>query len=46
LLPHRCWYSGRIVGEQQQPRRRQTLDEAIEKSLGFGVDPVQVLDEQ
>ena len=37
---------GAVVDEQQQPGRRQALDEAIEQRLGLGVDPVQVLDEQ
>ena len=37
---------GAVVGEQQQPGRRQALDEAVEQGLGLGVDPVQVLDEQ
>jgi len=35
-----------VVDEQQQPGRRQALDEAIQQRLGLGVDPVQVLDEQ
>ena len=35
---------GPVVDEQQQPRRRQALDQAVEQRLGLGVDPVQVLE--
>jgi hypothetical protein len=33
-----------IVDQQKQPRCRQALDQAVEKRLGLGVDPVQVLE--
>src|SRR5204863_1380732 len=37
---------GAIVDEQQDARRRQALDEVVEKRLGLAVDPVQILEEQ
>src|SRR5881397_62085 len=35
-----------IVDQRQEPGRRQALDEAVEESLGLGIDPVQVLTDQ
>jgi hypothetical protein len=35
-----------IVDEQQEPGRRQALDQAVEEGLGLGIDPVQVLKDQ
>ena len=35
-----------IVHEQQDPRRRHAVDEAVEHGLRLGVDPVEVLDDQ
>jgi len=34
---------GAVVDEQDDSRRRQALDKAVEKGLSLGVDPVQVL---
>src|SRR5262249_12121494 len=34
------------VDEEQDTRRRQTLDEDVEERLGLAVDPVQVLEDQ
>ena len=36
---------GPVVDEQQEPRRRQALDQAVEQGLRLGVDPVQVLED-
>jgi len=35
---------GPVVHQQQHARRRQAVDERVEKRLGLGVDPVQVLE--
>ena len=35
---------GAIVDEQQEPRRRKAVDEAVEEGLRLGVDPVEVLE--
>jgi hypothetical protein len=40
------WVLGPIVHEQQQARRSQALDQAIEQRLGLAVDPVEVLEDQ
>ena len=37
---------GAVVDEEQEARRGQALDEAVEQRLGLGVDPVQVLEDQ
>ena len=34
-----------VVHEEQEPRRRQALDEPVEQRLGLGVDPVEVLED-
>src|SRR5215467_6452354 len=34
---------GPVIDQQNNPRQRQTFYEAIEKRLGFAVDPMQVL---
>jgi hypothetical protein len=36
---------GAVVDEEQQARRGQAFDEALEKGLGLAVDPVQVLED-
>ena len=36
---------GAVVDEEQEARRGQALDEAIEEGLGLAVDPVQVLED-
>ena len=36
---------GAVVDEEQEARRGQALDEAIEQGLGLAVDPVQVLED-
>ena len=36
---------GAVVDEEQQPRRRQAVDQAVEQRLGLGVDPVEVLED-
>ncbi len=36
---------GPVVDEQQEPGRRQALDQAVEQRLGLGVDPVEVLED-
>ena len=35
-----------VVDQEQEPRRRQTLDQAVQEGLGLGIDPVQVLEDQ
>ena len=35
-----------VVDQQQEPGRRQALDQAVEQGLRLGVDPVQVLEHQ
>ena len=35
-----------VVDQQQEPGRRQALDQAVEQGLGLGIDPVQVLEDQ
>ena len=35
-----------IVDQQQEPGRRQALDQAIEQGLRLGIDPVQVLEDE
>ena len=37
---------GPVVDQQEEPRGRQALDQAVEQRLGLGVDPVQVLEDQ
>ena len=37
---------GPVVDEQEEPRRRQALDETVQQGLRLGIDPVQVLDDQ
>ena len=34
-----------VVHEEEQPGRRQALDEPVEQRLGLGVDPVEVLED-
>ena len=36
---------GAIVDEEQEARRGQALDEAVEQGLGLAVDPVQILED-
>ena len=36
---------GPVVDEEQEPRRRQALDEAVQQRLGLGVDPVEILED-
>src|SRR5712691_5711578 len=36
---------GPVVDEEQQARRREALHEAVEESLGFRIDPVEVLED-
>ncbi len=36
---------GPVVDEEQDARRRQALNEAVEQRLGLGVDPVEILEE-
>src|SRR5207249_11550967 len=35
-----------VVDQDEQTRRWQALDEALEQGLGFGIEPVQILQEQ
>ena len=35
-----------VVHEEEQPRRREALDQPIEQRLGFRVDPVKILEDQ
>jgi len=35
-----------IVDQKQNTGRRETVDEAVKKCLGLGVDPVQVLEDE
>ena len=35
-----------VVDQEQQPGRRQALDQAVEQRLRLGIDPVQVLAHQ
>ena len=35
-----------VVDQQQEPGRRQALDQAVEQGLRLGIDPVQVLEDQ
>src|SRR5204862_4419752 len=37
---------GPVVGQEERPGRGQALDQAVEQGLRFGVDPLQVLNEQ
>jgi len=37
---------GSVVGEEQDPGGGQALHETVEQRLGFGVDPVEVLEDQ
>ena len=37
---------GTVVHEQQQPRRAQALDQAVEQGLCLAVDPMEVLEDQ
>ncbi len=37
---------GTVVHEQQQARRSQALDQAVEQRLRLAVDPVKVLEDQ
>src|SRR4030095_14611910 len=34
-----------VVDEEQEPRRRQALDETVQQRLGRGVDPVEILED-
>src|SRR6267143_6726815 len=34
-----------VVDEEQDPRGRETLDQAVEERLGLGVDPLQILED-
>ncbi len=37
----------RAIGdEQQEPRRRQPLDQAVQEGLRLGIDPVEILDDE
>jgi hypothetical protein len=36
---------GPVVDEEEEPRRRQALDEAVQQGLSLGVDPVEVLED-
>ena len=44
--PQRVPVLGPVVHQEQDPRRRQALDQAVEQRLGLGVDPVEVLEDQ
>jgi hypothetical protein len=46
LAPPAVPVLGPVVDEQEHLGGGQTLDEGIEEDLGFGVDPMQVLNEQ
>ena len=35
-----------VVDQEQEPGRRQALDQAVEQGLGLGIDPVQILKDQ
>src|SRR5262249_54788282 len=35
-----------VVDQQQEPRRRQSLDQAVQEGLRLGIDPVQVFEDQ
>jgi hypothetical protein len=35
-----------VVDQQQEPGRRQAVDQAVEEGLSLGIDPVQVLEDQ
>ena len=35
-----------VVDQQQEPGRREALDQRIEQGLRFGIDPVQILEHQ
>ena len=37
---------GAVVHQEQEPGRRQALDQAIEQGLGLGINPVQILEDQ
>ena len=37
---------GAVIDQEQEPRRRQALDQAIEQRLRLGIDPVQILKDQ
>src|SRR5262245_34171238 len=34
-----------VADQEQDPRRAQVVDEAVEKRLAFGVDPVEILED-
>ena len=46
LVPPGVLILGAVGDEQQEVRRRQALDQAVEAGLRLGVDPVQVLHDQ
>ena len=46
MPPQACAILRAVVDEQQEARRGQAVDQAIEQRLGLGVDPVQVLEDQ
>ena len=35
-----------VIDEEENPRGRQAVDQAVEERLGLGVDPVQILEEK
>ena len=45
LAPPGVLVLGPVVDQQQDARRREALHQAVEKRLGLGVDPVQVLED-
>ena len=46
LAPPAVLVLGAVIDQEQEPRRRQALDQAIQQGLCFGIDPVQVLKDQ
>ena len=46
LAPPAVLVLGAVIDQEQEPRRRQALDQAIQQGLGFGIDPVQILKDQ
>ena len=37
---------GTVIDQEQEPRRRQALHQAVQERLGLGIDPVQILEDQ
>ena len=37
---------GAIIDQQEDPRGRQALDQAVQQRLRLGIDPVQILEDQ